>query len=317
VICSSPRECTTRRGATLCRYLGLALIAAVSNSCSVRPYDPSRRSPEQLIADLQNGTKPRIQVAAARRLGKIRASAATQPLIAALQSPALDLRQAAITALGEIQDPRAVEPLIDSLLHGERPIERSAAKALAGIKDPRAVDPLRSKLEVLGEEGYADLAGIGQPAVATLIDLLRDIDTREAATKALVQMGGPAVAPLLELLRRDPGPAHYGAAKALAESGDANTADALNQALQGGDIKLAAASYRFLIRSGGPAAEDLLEKALGEYGDLEMAEDLRACGNVRLRAVAEKWKADHGFSADFSVDSFRTEQPVKWGSSPR
>jgi HEAT repeat protein len=100
---------------------------------------------------------------------EIRASAATQPLIVALQPPASDLRLAAITALGEIQDPRAVEP------------------------------------------------------------------------------------------------------------------------------------------RGSPAAEDLLEKTLGEYGDLEMAEDFQACGNIRLRAVAEKWKADH----DFSVDLFRTEQPVK------
>jgi HEAT repeat protein len=310
-MCFPLRECTTRRSAPLRRYLGLALMAAVWSSCSLRPYNPSERSAEQLIADLQKGAKPRIQVAAALRLGKIKAAAATEPLIVALQSPVLELRQAAITALGEIQDPRAVEPLIDSLLHDAGPIEKSAAKALAAIKDPRAVGPLRSKLGVLDEEGYAALASIGQPAVATLIDLFGDVDTREAATKALVQVGRPAVGPLLEVLQHDPGPAHYAAARALGEIGDASSADALNQALQGGDIKLAAASYRFLIRRGSPAAEELLEKALEQYGDLEMAEDFRACGNIRLRTFAEKWKADSGFP----VDSFVTLQPVRWGSS--
>jgi hypothetical protein len=45
VIRSSPRECTTRRGVPLCRYLSLALMAAVSNSCSLRPF--LRPKPEE------------------------------------------------------------------------------------------------------------------------------------------------------------------------------------------------------------------------------------------------------------------------------
>ena len=86
------------------------------------------------INQLQTDPDPGRRAIAASLLGADRfreyALAAVEPLIAALQDPAHEVRAAAAKALGKIADPRAIDPLQELLRDNYSPVRDAAAEAL-------------------------------------------------------------------------------------------------------------------------------------------------------------------------------------------
>ncbi|MEB2288810.1 MAG: HEAT repeat domain-containing protein [Anaerolineae bacterium] len=86
------------------------------------------------INQLQNDPDPGKRAIAAKMLGADRfreySLAAVEPLIAALQDEAFEVRAAAAWALGKIGDPRAIEPLQVLLRDNYSPVRDAAAEAL-------------------------------------------------------------------------------------------------------------------------------------------------------------------------------------------
>jgi HEAT repeat protein len=253
-------------------------------------------STAQLIDDLQHGRKLREQAAAARKLGERKTVQAVPPLIAALSEADPDpVRASAARALGNIKDPRAVAPLI-ALLRDLNPLVREAsAHALGDLRDPRAVASLIVALKKGSQEAGPALAQIGEPAVGPLIECLQDVDTRHTATDALITIGKPAVRPLIDAFRSTRDYARLDVASALAEIDDPRAADTLNAALRDGDLGLAAATYRFLIRTAPPGSEGLLKETLHVYGNPRMAEEFYRSGRPALKAMAQLWANENSY----------------------
>jgi HEAT repeat protein len=81
---------------------------------------------------------------AARALGRLKASGAVQPLIAALQDPAEGVRAEAAEALGQLRDlgPVVLDPLLSALDSEDASVRARAAGALGGFDDERALEEL-------------------------------------------------------------------------------------------------------------------------------------------------------------------------------
>lgn len=144
-------------------------------------------------------------------------------------------RDTAIEILGEIADPNAVDILIRCLAIDDYSEKKAAAKALEQIGDPRAIPHLRKLLQddnrdisktaadalanlnyepknnaqnityLISQQNWSQLAKMGKPAVARLIECLDNQDSRIAsgACDALVGIGEPAVIPLIAYLKRN------------------------------------------------------------------------------------------------------------------
>lgn len=86
------------------------------------------------LNQLQNDPDPGKRAIAASLLGADRfreySQAAVEPLIAALQDEAFEVRAAAAKALGKIGDPRAIDPLQELLRDNMSPVRDAAAEAL-------------------------------------------------------------------------------------------------------------------------------------------------------------------------------------------
>jgi HEAT repeat protein len=275
-------------------------VAVVLCSCQRAKRDESTA---QLIDDLEHGRKFREQAAAARTLGERKTVQAVLPLIAALSDAEPDpVRTSAARALGNIKDPRAIEPLITLLREGSPLVREASAHALGDLKDPKAVGPLITALKKGCQEAGPALAQIGERAVAPLIECLQDADTRRTAKDALVTIGKPAVGPLIEAFRQARGDvrlaadyARLTAAGALAEIDDPRAADTLAAALSDGDLGLAAAIYKFLIRAALPGSENLLRDTLRAYGTSTMAQDFYDSGRPALKAMAQLWANENSY----------------------
>ncbi len=85
---------------------------------------------------------------AAKALGEIHATQATEPLIRALKDQDLIVRYWAADGLGKIGDERATEPLIEALEYGNRDLVEAAKLALEEIntKNER-LSPERSRFQ--------------------------------------------------------------------------------------------------------------------------------------------------------------------------
>jgi hypothetical protein len=100
---------------------------------------------------------------AARALGMIGSSEATEPLRRLLQDDCPSVREAAAQALGELGDPHAVEPLIQVLqkVRSEKIVlyhdRQKAAESLGNLGDERAIEPL---VRVLQERPGDALASV-------------------------------------------------------------------------------------------------------------------------------------------------------------
>lgn len=275
-----------------CRYLALAAAILALCSCQRSP-----RSTSELISELRNSPKVRTRAAAARTLGDRKDAQAVPPLITALTEPGT-VQVAAAHALGTIRDPRAVEPLI-GLLADLSPLARgAAARALGDIRDNRAIKPLTVALKGGNEDAGPALVKIGEPAIGPLIDCLSEADGRDDASDALASIGKPAVAALIETFKAGAAEARIAAATALAQIDDPRVAQTLNSALNNDDLRLAAAVYKFLLRTDEPAKEDLLVKVLHNYGNTRMVQDLWRSGRPSLRLAAQSWANDNSLAID-------------------
>jgi HEAT repeat protein len=152
-----------------------------------------------------------------------------------------------------------------------------------------------------------------EQTVEDLIAKLQDADEEAVASVALIGLGAPAIAPLIEILKT--APTHYGrlaAARTLAEFDDPRADAALDDVLKTPDVEMTGAVYRFLLRKGRPATERALIDALKAYGKLAMAEDFVASGNPALKTAAEQWASKSG---RLLRGRSSTQEAVRWGGN--
>lgn len=136
-----------------------------------------------LLATLDSGAL-NARIWAAQILGKLRATAAIDSLIARLADRSDQMRLSAANALGDIGDRRAVRPLIDVVLRDPAPgVRAQAAAALGRTSDPTALPML--------------VTGLGDPEywmryrALEAIEALRPDDTQ--AIEAALRDSNPEV----------------------------------------------------------------------------------------------------------------------------
>jgi HEAT repeat protein len=149
-----------------------------------------------LLELLGNPSHSLARVWAARILGRIGDSRATEDLISRLHDRDDLLRMAAAEALGALSDARAIQPLIRAMLRDPAPQVRShAAGAVAKIEGERAIDVL---VAALADPDYATrlraleaFEAIRVEDTSHLESALRDpnVDVRRRAALALERVG--------------------------------------------------------------------------------------------------------------------------------
>lgn len=289
-----------RRSVSRCA-LAPAILAIALSSCQ-----RSRRAETtpELIHDLSSQQRSRARADAARILGERKAARAVPMLITALKKDYPDpVGISAARALGNIKDARAVPPLIGILADFNPLLREAAARSLGELKDSRAVGPLLAAMKAGNTEAGPALAQIGEPAVGPLIDSLRDADTRAPAIDALVTVGKPAALPLIQAFKSNNGDARMAAAQVLAQINDPQAEQTLSAALQDGNVRLAAVAYKFLLRTRAPNSQELLVKALREYGNLRMAEDFLLSGRPPLKIAAQNWARENSYPIEVVQDA--------------
>jgi len=151
----------------------------------------------QLVKTLNRDKKSKRRAAAAYALGRFRAAAAYEPLLAALRDGNVEVRIRACAAVAAYGDRAGVEPLIVNLKTDKDWRGRLAAvRALGLVCDDRSVRPLGAALNdkkaAVRAGAAASLAAIGD---VRAMDLLRarsrkekDAAAREAITQALADL---------------------------------------------------------------------------------------------------------------------------------
>jgi HEAT repeat protein len=274
-------------------YHTLTVLLAAMAMCACRSQQSE--STPQLINELQTSAQLRKRAGAARILGARKAVQAVPPLITALREP-YPVRVSAARALGTIRDPRAVEPLIQLLTNFDGLVREAAARALGDLRDPRAVPPLIAALKNRNQEAGPALSKFGQAAAAPLADCLADPEASADAEVALVTIGKPAVSELIRAFGSDQEDVRIEAARALSQIDDPRAAETLNAGVRPGDLKLAAAAYRFLLRRDDqPGNQELLRQALQTYGRPDMARDFCSSGNRALKLAAKNWAEEKNY----------------------
>jgi MFS family permease len=150
----------------------------------------------------------RRRASAMRRLGAERTALALTDLIANLDDPAAEVREAAVMALGRIGSPEAVDALLARLNDPQTDLIPQIARALRDARSPRSVEPLIRRLSDSDRETVAEaartLGEIGdRSAAAALLKLLRgtkDAKVISAASEALARLG--EMAAIYEILPR-------------------------------------------------------------------------------------------------------------------
>lgn len=167
-------------------------------------------------------TPPQLRVLAADTLGQIRTSSAIGVLTAELMKPRRGSNYETIVLRKTIIDGLALAG----------PIAVGAIPALARVAEDENADVRRKACEALGSLG---------PRAEGAMDLLLerlilddDAAVKDAAANALAQVGQPAVATLVDLLERGGPELQWRAAKALGQVGAAAppTVDSLKQAFR-------------------------------------------------------------------------------------
>jgi len=240
---------------------------------------------EPLIGALR-GREAVLRRDAAEVLGRLKDARAVQPLACLLSDDEeREVQSEAAAALGRIGEP-GIETLTLALSSENWNVRRSAAGALGDARSPRAVDALVKALE--------DKDGMVQTLVAQALGEIRD---------------QRAVPPLSALLKGESRELREAAAWALAKIKYPTDPQPLNAAVTSRDLPIIAGAYRYLIMNGSTAAEDALVEALGQHGDIPMAQVYLNCRNKRLEEAARKWAADHGVGIGFTSDPPK----VLWG----
>ncbi len=277
--------------ARTCAGIELALVVAMTFTLSCHQTNHGESTLE-LIHDLQSNARLQRRAAVAQILGERKALQAVHPLITALKEPE-PVRLSAARALGKIRDPQAVPALIVILKDDYPEIREAAAYALGEMNDRRAIQPLVAAVKAGNEAAGPALASIGEAAVPALVACLADADGSRAAVQALIKIGKPAAGPLIEAFKAYTGAARISVARALAEIDDPRVTDTLNAALSNSDVRLAYATYKFLLRTSPPDGDELLIETLRVYGHEQMAEDFLRSRRPRLVAAAKNWATEN------------------------
>ena len=211
---------------------------------------------------------------AREELSKRKDPRAFVPLLRAMESRDVTLRESAAWVLWSIGDPGTVDPLIGALRDPEDNVRVAAAWALEKIGIPRIVDPL---LVALRDSNYrvreAAAWGLGKAgdrqAVDPLIEALGDRHSkvREAAAGALKILKEPLGEEIFLSLSGS-----EEAMEKLARRKDRRAFVPLVKALDGYDVSLGVAAAWALGSTGDPEAVDPLVQALkSAYPEIRMA----------------------------------------------
>lgn len=227
-----------------------------------------------------------LAAGAARALGRIGHSSATEPLISVLNSGKPHLARVAATALAEIGDLAAIEPLAAAASSASEEVAQRAAEALstygpvACAAAPMLLKALREHQDDREEAVMEALCAIGPALVPALLELLGDerSPAHAAAVRVLARMGSPAVPHLVEALDlRDPVVASR-AAWLLGCMGPVacEAAPRLSELLQDGDPKVRVNGAVALSRLGCPEEARVTLEELRNHRDLTVRSTARA-----------------------------------------
>jgi HEAT repeat protein len=229
-----------------------------------------------LLACVENGGEPLVQLSALRSLAKLRASVPVARLAPALADPLL--RPAAFAVLGASDDPTAWDTLVKGLTASARSSREAAMEALVGIASQTAPGAERALVERL-RESTGDASFLAD-ALARLASA--PLTTRLVLVQFLGLLGrSDCVVPLLEA-SADEALAEL-ATNALAAEGAVAEA-ALAGAWAELDEGVRLRGCALLARTAGPAGEELLRRALG-------------AADPRLRATAARALAERRSAA--------------------
>lgn len=195
------------------------------------------------------------------------------------------VRREAIITLGEMGDERCIEPIVRCLPDGDWQVRDAAIEALAMIGSPavelllrytRDYDARKSAIKALGKIN-------DERVLDPLITFMRSDEFKDDATRALAELGQPAVARLLELLKDPEEVTRKQAILALGEIKDASSVDSLIERLQDTDwfTRLTAASA--LEKIGDPRGREAI-KALLKDPDLVV--------RMRIERMLAAWKKE-------------------------
>lgn len=188
---------------------------------------------------------------------KMKAKGDVEGLIEALKHKDWRVQWDAAEALGEVGDARAVEPLIQAL--------KDVYFVESKFQDDERVHVARllgvgQGMVVIGEVALPALFKIGEPAIESLIQALKDKEhvVRLGAARVLGEIGDArAVEPLIEVLKHKDKEVRESAAEALGELGDLRAGKPLIQALEDKNKKVREAAKEALEKIA-------LEKIVGE-----------------------------------------------------
>lgn len=226
-------------------------------------------------------------------------SSAVEPLTAELNDKRAKVRGKVIELLGRIDDPRVAEPIIAALEDESIYVRRRATDSLCGVNDPLAIEPLIALLRntdpSLSQRAARALGRIGEPAIYSLIVLLKDKDSsvrcgaalalrvlltsravgqRFVESKTRAAVGTHIIEPLVAALKDDDTCVRMNTAYALEGIDDLQVVEALIAVLQDRAVQVRAAAVTSL---GTIRDERVVEPLIAALSDDE--------GEVRLNAV--------------------------------
>ena len=176
-----------------------------------------------------------------------------------------------------------VEGLIKALKHKDVRVRGGAAFALERL-GWKPGDDIEKARYLIAKREWDDLAGLGGPAVESLIQALKDEDrdVQTGAAEALRKIGEPAVEPLIKALKDENSDVRGVAAECLGEIGDARAVEPFIQALKDEASVFVVKEDGALVPSGGSA------KGLSLIGEPAVEPLIQALNdkNPSLRAMA-------------------------------
>jgi len=254
---------------------------------------------EPLILSLKKPSAA-IRENSAKALGETGDPRAVEPLAGLLEDTFPEVRDAAAGALAKIGEP-SVEPLIEALGSSSSTVRACAAGALGEIKDVRAVEPLVRLLSddssEVNKKAIEALAGIGEPAVKSLTDSLKDPALRAGAGEALSKIGEPAVASLLREIGADNQEVRIAVVKLLGEIASVDSIEPLISALDDDSPE---------VREG--AGDSLLKIGEAILAPLMLALKNPSV-NIRENVVKILGKTDSPVAVEPLIEALRDEEP--------
>ena len=229
----------------------------------------------------------KIRIAAARVAGGLRAIAAGEALIEAVNDKNPEVKVAALRAIGDVKDLRALQALREQYeFYQKGPIAEAAFDALARIGHESSVPVFQAQLtskhtlmrrwaaEGLGRSGSAALSlptlddgvakekdqatrlafafalqSVGRPQLPLLVEGLRNEQTEAQAMAYLVELGQPVARPLGASLADPDAKQRARVAMTLGLIGGQDAIAALDRAKQDADTDTARAIERALARA--------------------------------------------------------------------